>query len=92
MNSIKVEKSFKNVMGLGDIDYEFNLDLTEKEALLFKYDPNKLNSLKDCKSLLQNKIIKDKITISSRNNLINLLLFINKTNKCSKIWLYQENK
>ena len=80
MNSIKVEKSFKNVMGLGDIDYEFNLDLTEKEALLFKYDPNKLNSLKDCKSLLQNKIIKDKITISSRNNLINLLLFINKTN------------
>ena len=55
MNSIKVEKSFKNVMGLGDIDYEFNLDLTEKEALLFKYDPNKLNSLKDCKSLLQVK-------------------------------------
>lgn len=73
-------KDFKNVLALGEIDYNFNLELTDNEALFYKFDINQVKSLKDCKTLLQNSEIKDKIVISSKNNLINLLLFINKTN------------
>ena len=80
MNEVNPDKAFKNVMGLGDIDYEFNLELSEKEALSYKFDLNQANSIHDCKSLLLKTSVKNKILISSKNNLINLLLFINKTN------------
>jgi len=80
MNSGNTRKDFKNVLGLGEIDYSFNLNLTEKEALLYKFDINQTKSIKDCKNLLQINEIKEKIMITSKNNLINLMLFINKTN------------
>ena len=80
MNSGNTRKDFKNVLGLGEIDYSFNLNLTEKEALLYKFDINQTKSIKDCKNLLQTNEIKEKIMITSKNNLINLMLFINKTN------------
>ena len=79
---MKTSKSdFSKVMGLGDIDYEFSLNLSEPEAKLLKFDIDQVKNLTDCKSLLQNDEIKEKININSKNNLVNLLLFINKTNQ-----------
>ena len=72
---------FWKVMGLGDIDYEFSLNLSEPEAKLYKFDIDQAKSLKDCKNLLQIEEVKEKISISSKNNLVNLLLFVNKTNQ-----------
>ena len=79
MKNAKTE--FSKIMGLGDIDYEFTLNLSEPEAKLYKFDIDQTKSLKDCRNLLQIEEIKDKIIISSKNNLINLLLFINKTSQ-----------
>ncbi len=77
---MKNKSEFWKVLGIGDIDYEFTINLTQAEANFHKFDIDKVRSLQDCKALLEQEEIREKIQISSKNNLINLLLFLNKTN------------
>ena len=77
---MKSKTEFWKVMGIGDIDYEFSINLTQAEANYLKFDIDKVRTLQDCKGLLEQEEIREKLTISSKNNLINLLLFLNKTN------------
>lgn len=75
----KVSK-FKSIVGIGSLDYELSLTLTEKECNSNNFVLSQINSIKDCKGILSKSKILSKINIASRNNLINLLLFINKSN------------
>lgn len=77
---MKNKSEFWKVLGIGDIDYEFTINLTQDEASFLKFDIDKVRSLQDCKALLQQEEVREKMQISSKNNLINLLLFLNKTN------------
>lgn len=77
---MKNKSEFWKVLGIGDIDYEFTINMTQAEANFLKFDIDKIKSLQDCKTLLEQEEVRDKMQISSKNNLINLLLFLNKTN------------
>ena len=77
---MKSKTEFWKVLGIGDIDYEFSIDLTQAEANYLNFDIDRVRSLQDCKTLLEQEEVREKMTISSKNNLINLLLFLNKTN------------
>jgi len=68
------------VVGIGDSDYEFNLNLTEAEAKMIKIDVNQINNMSECIPLLQNDQVKHKIVINSKNLLFNVLLNLNKSN------------
>jgi hypothetical protein len=77
---MKNKSEFWKVLGIGDIDYEFTINLTQVEANFLKFDIDKVRSLQDCRALLEQEEVREKMQISSKNNLINLLLFLNKTN------------
>ncbi len=77
---MKTKDEFFKVVGIGETDYEFNLNLTETELVLYKIDPESLNSVSDLIPLLKIKELKEKLYISSNNNLLNIFLFLNKTN------------
>ena len=45
-------------MGLGDIDYEFSLNLTEQEAKQYKFEIDQVKGLNDCQALVQIQAVK----------------------------------
>ena len=80
----------KKICSLGILDINLNLELSQKEATLYNFNINKYNSIRDLQNmfLLKNNYnsqlafnIVEHISLSSNNNLINALLFINRAYK-----------
>ena len=74
---MKKETVIGKVFALGELEYEFHLNLEDNMMKSSRINPERLNK---CEDLYKFEEIDKKITISSKNNLINLLLFINKAN------------
>jgi hypothetical protein len=77
---MKTKDELYKVVGIGETDFEFNLNLTETELVLYKINPESLNSVSDLIPLLKINELKEKLYISSNNNLLNIFLYLNKTN------------
>ena len=80
----------KKLCSLGIFDIVLNLELFQKEANKYNFNINKYNSIEDLEKLFQPKNkynnndnfnILEHIALSSENNLINTLLFINRAYK-----------
>lgn len=81
----------KKICSLGILDINLNFELTQKESIKYNFNFNKCNSVDylqtffDQKSNLKNNQnysnILDHISLTSDNNLINTLLFINRAYK-----------
>ena len=81
----------KKICSLGILDIILKLELTQKEAIKNNFNFNKCNSVDYLLSFLDNKInlkdnqsyrnFLDNISLTSYNNLINTLLFINRAYK-----------
>jgi len=82
----------KKICSFGIFDINLNLELSQKEASEYNFNINKFNSVEDLKDLYYsnnssvnnnelNFDILNHISLTSDNNLINSLLFINKSNK-----------
>ena len=82
----------KKICSFGIFDINLNLELSQKEASEYNFNINKFNSVEDLKDLYYsnnssvnnnelNSDILNHISLTSDNNLINSLLFINKSNK-----------
>ncbi len=80
----------KKICSLGILDINLNLELSQKEATVYNFNINKYNSIRDLQNmfLLKNNYnsqlafnIVEHISLSSNNNLINALLFINRAYK-----------
>ena len=81
MKPLSKKSDIVKIMSFGDYDFELNLNVTEDQALKYELDFDKIKSIIDMKSLLANQEIKENITVSCKNQLMNMLLFFNKTNK-----------
>ena len=78
----------KKICSLGILDINLTLELTQKESIKYNFFFNKYNSADELQKFFQQKInlknnqvyfdIIDHISLSSDNNLINTLLFINR--------------
>ena len=77
---MKNQEEFYKVVGLGETDYDFNLNLSETDIRLYKIDTEKMNRISDLLPLLQIKELRERLIITSRNILLNIFLFLNKTN------------
>ena len=84
--------SITKLCAIGNLDIEFNLVLRSSEAECFKFEINTINSPLDLKNLFypevdenneERNIINyfDYVTLSSKNDFINTLLFINRAFK-----------
>ena len=82
----------KKICSFGIFDINLNLELSQKEASEHNFNINKYNYIEDLKNIFypRNNSINDNefnfdilnhISLTSDNNLINSLLFINKANK-----------
>ena len=82
----------KKICSFGIFDINLNLELSQKEASESNFNINKFNYIEDLKNLFYSKNssinnnefnfdILNHISLTSDNNLINSLLFINKSNK-----------
>ena len=77
----------KKICSLGILDINLNLILSQKEANLFHFNLSNYNSIEDFKSFFDQKTnqfyfdVLDHFSLSSDNNLINILLFINRAYK-----------
>lgn len=81
MKTLSSRSDVLKVASLGEYQFELNLSLTEEKAKRFKLDWDKVNSIDDLNQILVNQDIKELISVSSSSDLVNLLLFMNKTNK-----------
>jgi len=81
MKAMTNKSEFFKVMSFGEFDYDFSLNLSEEEAKKLNFDVEQAKSIKDISPLLKSQDVCDKVQMSSQNKLINLLLFINKTNR-----------
>ena len=71
------------VLTLGNFNILYSLELTNEEIKKFGYEYLKdINSIEDLSFLLTFKYLWNKIKLSTDNNLINILLFVN--NICSE--------
>ena len=77
---MKNQEEFFKVVGLGETDFDFNLNISETEIKLYKIDGQKINSIVDLLPLLEIKELRDRLIITSQNILLNIFLFLNKTN------------
>jgi hypothetical protein len=73
---MKKENSPCRILGLGEIEFNFTLNLNDVIINKLKLDLDTINNLEQ---LIIHEEIKNSIVISSKNNLINLLLFVNKS-------------
>ena len=79
--------SIIKLCALGNLDLEINLTLRLSEAELFKFEINEINKSIDLKEIFYNKKeeIKvnylDYISLSSKNDFMNTILFINRAYK-----------
>ena len=80
-------KKTKKISSLGILDIILNLELSQKEANKFNININQYKSIQDLKYLFQsnnnssnqyNFNIIDSISLSSENDFINTLLYINR--------------
>ena len=81
MKTMTNKAEFFKVISFGEFDYDFSLNLSEQEAKKYNFEIEKAKSLKDLSQILQIEEIRSKVQMVSKNKLINLLLFLNKTNK-----------
>ena len=66
------------VLALGNFNVLYSLELTNEEIKKFGYEHLKdINSIEDLSFLLTFKYLWNKIKLSTDNNLINILLFVN---------------
>jgi len=79
---MKKENSPCRILGLGEIEFDFTLNLNDVIINKLKLDLDRINNLEE---LIIHEEIKNSIVISSKNNLINLLLFINKSSSSKVI-------
>ena len=81
----------KKICSLGILDINLTLELSEKECIKNNFFFNKYNSIDELQIFFKQKLnlknnqiyfnIVDRISLSSNNNLINTLLFINRAYK-----------
>ena len=80
----------KKICSIGILDINLNLELSQKEATIYNFNINKYNSIRDLQNmfLFKNNYnsqytfnLVEHISLSSDNNLINALLFINRAYK-----------
>ena len=80
----------KKICSIGILDINLNLELSQKEAKIYNFNINKYNSIRDLQNmfLFKNNYnsqytfnLVEHISLSSDNNLINALLFINRAYK-----------
>jgi len=81
MKTLSKHSDVMKVVSLGQYEFDLNLNITEDQAKRYKLDWDQVKSIDDLNQILQNQDIRDQIIISSKSDLINLLLFMNKTNK-----------
>jgi len=76
----KAQKEVLKIMSFGVFDYEFNVNLTQSELKEMNIILPEIISIKDVYKHLKNEKFRNKFEIKSKNNLINLLLFLNLSN------------
>ena len=81
MKAMSNKSEFFKVMSFGEFDYDFSLNLSETDAKKYSFDIDKASSIKDLSTLLKQEDVCSKVQMNSKNKLLNLLLFINKTNQ-----------
>lgn len=79
---------FIKLISIGLLELDFTLNLNQRDLTEYSIDLENINSLNDCSYFLNFDYFSEikhpllqKITLSSKNNLINTLLFINKVFK-----------
>lgn len=84
MNKKQPKRKTTKVLSYDYLDFSFTLNLSSEEASIINYQS--FTSTKDLEFIANDEKILDKITFSSSSNLINNLIFMNKSNK-SKIFI-----
>lgn len=74
------QKEVLKIMSFGVFDYEFSINLSKSELKEMDIKIPEINSLKDIYKYLRIEKFRNKVEIKSKNNLINLLLFLNISN------------
>lgn len=69
------------ILSMGPLDLMYIIHFTEDELEHFKLDMNTLNSINQLTFLKRNQAIWNTIQLLTNNSMINLLLYINKTNE-----------
>ena len=69
------------IMSFGVYDYEFTANFSEQEINQLNIPLTQAKIINDIYRLIRTEGFRNKIELNSKNNLFNLLLFINKTNK-----------
>lgn len=75
------KRKVSRLLGLGYLNFEFKLEITESDINNYNIDLPSINEIKDLEFIAKDNAIMDKIVVTSTSNLINTLLYINKSNK-----------
>lgn len=76
------KKMQESILSLSLIDFELSLSFSEIECRILNVNPNDFDSLPFIEKLLtQHPELIDRIILSSKNNLITSLIYINKTSR-----------
>lgn len=75
------KRKISKVLGIDYLDFSFSLNLTEEELSIFNIDLESINTKQDLEFISKNESLLEKITVSSDSDLINSLLYLNKSNK-----------
>ena len=86
MRTLSKKKDIVKIMSFGDYDFEININITENQARKYKLDLDQIKSISEIKTLLAYQEIKENITLTCNNELVSLLLLMNKTNN-NKIFI-----
>lgn len=73
------QQRIPRILGLGTLSFDFTLTLTKDQLTQYNIDPEQIKTSKDLSTIVSNKPLWDKVQISSTNQLITTLLYINKT-------------
>ncbi len=74
------DKRTPKIIGLGLIKLDFYINFTEELIRANNIDLSKINSPKDLCFIAENPILMDLVQLSTTDNLINILLYLNKAN------------
>ena len=75
-----VNKNISKIMSFGTFNYEFSANFTESELKALNINLSEIKTISDVYKNLKNDGFRKRIIVNSKNNLINLLFYLNKTN------------
>lgn len=76
-----MSNEYQKLVAIGPVDFQLSLDITQQEMNEYQISFEKINTIKDCKEILEIEALKDRLALTSKNLTINMLLFINRSFK-----------